>query len=177
MSELTTVARPYARAAFEFAVSKDNIEAWSTMLFFAAEVAQDATVANILTRDKAPQELANLFITICDGQLDENGQNFIKVLAENGRLSVLPRVAQLYVDLESEYKKEVDAVVVSAYALSKAQQKELSKSLEKRLARKVNLNCSIDKSLIAGMVITAGDLVIDSSAVGQLNRLSNTLQS
>lgn len=177
MSELTTVARPYARAAFEFAVSNNNLEAWSDMLFFASEVAQDATIANLLIRDKAPQELANLFITVCEDQLDEYGQNFIKLLAENGRLSVLPRVAQLYVDLETEYKKEIDVDVVSAYALSKVQQKALSTSLEKRLARKVNLNCSIDKSLIAGMVITAGDLVIDSTASGQLTRLSNTLQS
>lgn len=177
MSELTTVARPYARAAFEFAVSNNKIEAWSAMLFFAAEVAQDVTMAELLTRDKAPQELANLFINVCDDQLDENGQNFIKLLAENGRLSVLPRVAQLYVELETEHKKEIDADVVSAYALSKEQQKAISASLEKRLARKVNLNCSIDKSLIAGMVITAGDLVIDSTASGQLTRLSNTLQS
>lgn len=177
MSELTTVARPYARAAFEFAVSNNKIEAWSTMLFFAAEVAQDATMAKILTRDKAPKELADLFINVCGDQLDENGQNFIKVLAENGRLSVLPRITQLFSDLETEYKKEIDADVVSAYALSKVQLKELSISLEKRLARKVNLNCSIDKSLIAGMVITAGDLVIDSTASGQLSRLSHTLQS
>ena len=177
MSELTTVARPYARAAFEFAVSDNNIEAWSTMLFFASEVAQDATMANILTCDKAPQELAKLFLSICDGQLNENGQNFIKILAENGRLSVLPRVAQLFAELENEHKKEINADVVSAYALSKKQQTELSKSLEKRLARKVNLNCSIDKTLIAGMVITAGDLVIDSTASGQLTRLSHTLQS
>jgi F-type H+-transporting ATPase subunit delta len=177
MSNLTTVARPYARAAFEFAVDSNNIEAWSAMLFFASEVAQDATMADVLTRDKAQQEIANLFINVCDDQLDEHGQNFIKILAENGRLSVLPRVAQLYVELETEYKKEVDVEVVSAYALSKLQQKELSISLEKRLARKVNLNCSIDKSLITGMVVTAGDLVIDSTAKGQLNRLSNALQS
>jgi len=177
MSELTTVARPYARAAFEFAVSNNNVAAWSDMLIFVSQVAQDATVAKILTRDTAPQELAELFINICADQLDENGQNFIKVLAENGRLSVLPRVAQLFADLETEYKQEIDADVVSAYALSKTQQNQLSKSLEKRLARKVNLNCSIDKSLIAGMVITAGDLVIDSTASGQLIRLSNTLQS
>jgi len=177
MSDLTTIARPYARAAFEFAVDNNNIEAWSTMLFFASEVAQDATVAKILTRDKATEELASLFINVCGDQLNEQGQNFIKVLAENGRLSVLPRVAQLFADLETEYKKEINVDVTSAYALSKAHQKELSVSLEKRLARKVNLNCSIDKSLITGMVISAGDLVIDSSANGQLTRLSHTLQS
>lgn len=177
MSELTTVARPYARAAFEFAVENNDIETWSAMLFFAAEVAQDATVANILTSDKAPQELASLFINVCDDQLNEPGQNFIKLLAENGRLSVLPRVAQLFVELEIEHKKEIEVDVISAYALSAKQKTQLSESLEKRLARKVNLNCSIDKSLIAGMVVTAGDLVIDSTASGQLNRLSNTLQS
>ena len=177
MSELTTIARPYARAAFEFAVNNNNIEAWSSMLFFASEVAQDVTMAKILTRDKAPQELAELFLNICADQFDENGQNFIKILAENGRLRVLPRINQLFADLETEHKKEIDADIVSAYALSKPQQKELSKSLEKRLARKVNLNCSIDKSLITGMVITAGDLVIDSTASGQLTRLSNILQS
>ncbi|MFT6927332.1 MAG: F-type H+-transporting ATPase subunit delta [Psychromonas sp.] len=177
MSELTTVARPYARAAFEFAVDNNKIEAWSEMLFFSAEVVNNPTMVKILTSDKAAQELAKLFLNVCEDQLDENGLNFIKIMAENGRLSVLPRVAQLFAGLEDEYKKQVDVNVVSAYALSKKQHTELSKSLEKRLARKVNLHCSIDKTLIAGMVITAGDLVIDSSAKGQLVRLSNTLQS
>jgi len=177
MSELTTVARPYARAAFEFAVASNKIEAWAEMLLFTAEVAQNPTMAAMLTGDKAAKELANLFISVCDDQLNENGQNLIKIMAENGRLSVLPRVAQLYADLVAEHKKEIDVTVVSAYALAKKQKEELSVSLEKRLARKVNLNCSIDKSLITGMVITAGDLVIDSTAKSQLNRLSNTLQS
>lgn len=177
MSELTTVARPYARAAFEFAVTHNNIDAWSSMLLFAAEVAKNATMADVLTRDKAPQDVANLFINVCDDQLDEYGQNFIKILAENGRLSVLPRIAQLYAELEHEHKKEINVDVVSAYELSNSQLIELSKALEKRLARKINLNCNVNETLIAGMVITAGDLVIDSSAIGQLNRLATTLQS
>ena len=177
MSELTTVARPYARAAFEFAVESKSIEVWSQMLFFAAQVANEPKVKKLLTSDKATQELADLFIQICGDQLDINGQNLIKLMAENGRLSVLPKVAQLFVKLEDAYNKEIDVSVVSAYALSKKQKEELCKSLEKRLELKVNLNCSIDKGLITGMVITAGDLVIDSTAIGQLNRLSDTLQS
>ncbi len=177
MSELTTVARPYARAAFEFAVDSNTIDAWSNMLFFAAEVVNNPTIDALIKSNKSPQELASLFINVCDDQLDEKGQNFIKILAENERLSVLPCIAQLYAALETAHKKEIDVEVVSAYALSKKQQNELSKSLEKRLARKINLNCSIDKSLITGMVITAEDLVIDSSALGQLDRLSNSLQS
>ena len=177
MSELTTVARPYARAAFEFAVESKSIEVWSQMLFFAAQVANEPKVKQLLTSDKATQELADLFVHICGDQLDINGQNLIKLMAENGRLSVLPKVAQLFVKLEDAYNKEIDVTVVSAYALSKKQKEELCKSLEKRLELKVNLNCSIDKGLITGMVITAGDLVIDSKAIGQLNRLSDTLQS
>ncbi|WP_019616212.1 F0F1 ATP synthase subunit delta [Psychromonas ossibalaenae] len=177
MSELTTVARPYARAAFELAVENDNIKAWSEMLLFAAEVVTNPTVEVILSSTKTAQELADLLINICDDKLDKSGQNLINLMAENGRLSVLPRVAELYADLVTEHNQEIDVIVVSAYALAKKQKEELSKSLEKRLARKVNLNCSIDKSLISGMVITAGDLVIDSTASGQLNRLSDTLQS
>jgi F-type H+-transporting ATPase subunit delta len=177
MSELTTVARPYARAAFEFAVEHNNIDAWSDMLGFTASVVNNATMAELLKGKRAAQELANLFIDVCGDQLDESGQNFIKIMAENGRLSALPRVTELFADLEDEYKKEIDVNVVSAYVLSKAQEKGLSKSLTKRLARKVNLNCSVDKTLITGMVITAGDLVIDSTAKGQLHRLSNALQS
>jgi F-type H+-transporting ATPase subunit delta len=177
MSELTTVARPYARAAFEFATEHKCIEAWSDMLQFAAYVVENPTIAQLLKGKKAAHELAGLFLNVCGDQLDKYGQNFIKIMAENERLSVLPRVIELYRDLEDEYKKQADVAVVSAYALSKKQKIELSKALEKRLARKVNLNCSIDKSLISGMIVTAGDLVIDSTAKGQLNRLSNALQS
>ncbi|WP_028864473.1 F0F1 ATP synthase subunit delta [Psychromonas aquimarina] len=177
MSELTTVARPYARAAFELAVENNNIKAWSEMLSFAAEVVTNPTVEVILSSTKTAQELADLLINICDDKLDKRGQNLINLMAENGRLSVLPRVVELYADLVTEHNQEIDVIVVSAYALAKKQKEELSRSLEKRLARKVNLNCSIDKSLISGMVITAGDLVIDSTASGQLNRLSDTLQS
>ena len=177
MSELTTVARPYARAAFEFAVDNNKVDAWSEMLLFTAEVVNNPTVTVLLKGDKTAQELANIFIDICEGQLDDNGLNFIKLMAENGRLSVLPRVAELYAELEAEHKKTINVDVVSAYVLSKKQKIELSASLEKRLARKVNLNCSVDKTVITGMVISAGDLVIDSTAKGQLMRLSNALQS
>ena len=177
MSELTTVARPYARAAFEFAVENKCIDTWSSMLQFSAEVVTNPTMAEILARDITAKELVNLFMSVCDGQLDEHGQNFIQIMAENGRLSVLPSVALLFSEFETALNMEIDVDVVSAYALSAKQKTQLSESLGKRLARKVNLNCSIDKALITGMVITAGDLVIDSTAMGQLNRLSNTLQS
>ncbi len=177
MSELTTVARPYARAAFEFASDNNNIEDWYEMLVFASAIVENPTMAKILKSDRAKQEVGKLFIDICADQLDKNGQNLINVMVENGRLSVLPKVTELFSELVRKCKKEIDVNVVSAYALSKKQKTQLTQSLEKRLALKVNINCSIDKTLITGMMITAGDLVIDSTAKSQLNRLLNTLQS
>ncbi len=177
MSELTTIARPYAKAAFDFAVEKGNTEKWAEMLMFAAEVASNESVVQLLSGDRAAAELTELFLTICGEQLDDNGQNLIKVMAENGRLSVLPEVTVLFAELEAEYNKEVEADVVSARKLTKGQEASIVAGLEKRLARKVTLNCSVDSSLVAGVIITAGDLVIDGSVRGKLGRLADTLQS
>jgi len=98
-------------------------------------------------------------------------------MAENGRLEVLSAVSQLYAEFRHEWAKEIEANVVSATELSSEQQQQISVSLEKRLARKVKLNCSVDAELIAGIIIKAGDLVIDGSVRGKLNRLSDKLQS
>ena len=177
MSELTTVARPYANAAFDFAVENQAVDQWLGMLHFAAEVAQNEAVSELLSGMTAAETLADLFVKLCGEQLNENGQNFIKVLAENKRLQALPEILALYTELKAEYEKEIDVDVKSATALSQQQQDELSKSLEKRLARKVKLNCNVDAELIAGFVIQAGDMVIDGSVKSKLNRLSDALQA
>ncbi|BDM66192.1 ATP synthase subunit delta [Shewanella sp. NFH-SH190041] len=177
MAELTTIARPYAKAAFDFAVEHQAVEKWAEMLGFAALVSENDTMQPLLTGAMASSELAQLFISICGEQVDTHGQNLIKVMAENGRLEVLPAVAKLYVEFRHEWAKEVEAEVVSAIELSDEQKQQMSASLEKRLARKVKLNCSIDAGLIAGVIIKAGDLVIDGSVRGKLTRLSDALQS
>lgn len=177
MAELTTIARPYAKAAFDFAVEKQAVDGWAEMLGFAALVSENETMRPLLAGSMASSALAKLFIDVCGEQLNEHGQNLIKVMAENGRLEVLPAVAQLFAEYRLEWAKEVEAEVVSATELSEAQQQQISVSLEKRLARKVKLNCSVDAGLIAGVIIKAGDLVIDGSVSGKLARLSDKLQS
>ncbi|GIU11446.1 ATP synthase subunit delta [Shewanella sp. c952] len=177
MAEITTIARPYAKAAFDFALEQNAIENWVEMLNFAALVSENETMKPLLSGSLASSQLAELFIGVCGEQINEQAQNLLKVMAENGRLVVLPAVAQLFVEMQHEYAKEVEAFVVSATELTSEQQQEMSASLEKRLARKVKLNCSIDASLIAGVIITAGDLVIDGSVRGKISRLSDTLQS
>jgi len=99
MSDLITVARPYAKAAFDFAVEHQSIERWQQMLAFAAEVARNEQMADLLLGALAPEALAASFNAVCGDQLDEPAQNLIKVMAENGRLTALPAVLAQYIDL------------------------------------------------------------------------------
>ena len=177
MAELTTIARPYATAAFNFAIEQKAVAEWQQMLVFAAEVANNESVQDLLTGSMAAEQLADVFIKVCGDELNTNGQNFIKVLAENKRLSALPEIASLYAELKADYDKEVDVDVTSATELSDAQQGKISASLEQRLARKVKLNCNVDPALVAGVVIKAGDTVIDGSVKSKLNRLADALQA
>jgi len=177
MSELTTVARPYAKAAFDFAVDADAIEHWHEMLVFAAEVSKDVTITEYLSGGVSVEQATNIFMKVCDVQLDSKGQNFIKVMAENQRLLVLPQVVTHFSELKAEHDKEITVDVTSAVEISAEQETTLSAALEKRLARKVKLNCTIDATVVSGLIIKAGDMVIDGSIRGKLNRLATTLQS
>jgi F-type H+-transporting ATPase subunit delta len=177
MSELTTVARPYAKAAFDYAVEANAIENWYEMLIFAAEVSKNETITNYLSGGASVEQAQELFLNVCGEQLNSNGQNFVKVLAENERLLVLPQVVQQFGELKAEYDKEVTVEVKAAVELSADQQANISAALEKRLARKVKLNCSVDASVVSGLVIKAGDMVIDGSVRGKLDRLATTMQS
>lgn len=177
MADLITIARPYAKAAFEFATEHNQVEEWQSMLTFTAEVSQDARIEDLLISDMKPDSIADLFIAISKEVLNEYGRNFIKVMAENKRLSILPEVLKLFVQYRLEKESEVDVDVISASVLTEEQLDKISVAVEKRLSRKVKLNCHIDQSIISGFIIRAGDMVIDSSIRGRLNRLSDALQS
>ncbi len=177
MSDLITVARPYAKAAFDFAVEHQSIDRWQTMLAFAAEVARNEQMAEVLSGALAPEALSASFNAVCGDQLDEHAQNLIKVMAENGRLTALPDVLEQFIQLRDAYEATAEVDVISASALSDSQLTKISTAMEKRLSRKVKLNCKIDKSVLAGVVIRAGDLVIDGSVRGRLDRLADVLQS
>ncbi|NVJ56208.1 MAG: F0F1 ATP synthase subunit delta [Vibrionaceae bacterium] len=177
MSDLTTIARPYAKAAFDFAVDKGQLDQWGQMLSFAAEVANNEQMKELLTGSVSADKLADIFVTVCGEQVDAHGQNLLKVMAENGRLTALPDVSEQFMALKKEHEKEIDVEVISASELSDEQLANISNKLEQRLERKVKLNCSVDEALLGGVIIRAGDLVIDNSARGRLDRLSDALQS
>ncbi len=177
MSEVTTIARPYAKAAFDFAVENNAVDSWNSMLFFAAEVSKDSSIQQLISSARAAEQLGELFIQVCGEQLNEQGQNLIKVMAENGRLSVLPAVFAEFTALKAELDKELEAVVTSATTLSDAEQSKIQAALEKRYNRKVRITTKLDAALMAGLVIKIGDDVIDASVRSKLNRLAEALQS
>ncbi len=176
MSELTTTARPYARAAFDIAKANGEQEKWTEMLTFMAVVAYDPNMRAVLDSPRlSQQQAAELFISVCEEQIDVRGKNFIKLLAENDRISLLPEIAALYQHYRAEAEGTVDAEVISASDVSESQLSKIAASLKQRLGKEVHLTSKIDESLIGGAIIRAGDLVIDGSVRGRLNKLSTAL--
>lgn len=175
MSELTTIARPYAKAAFDFALEKGQLDKWQEMLQFSALVAENEDVASFLTSSLSSNKIAEMFIAVCGDQVDQFGQNFIRVMAENKRLSALPAVLSEFVALRSEYESVKDVFVTSATALTKQQEEKIAKAMKVKLGTEVRVTTEIDPSLLAGVIIRYDDIVIDGSSRGQLNRLSQEL--
>ncbi|MEJ2361187.1 MAG: F0F1 ATP synthase subunit delta [Gammaproteobacteria bacterium] len=176
MAEKSTVARPYALAAFGLAKEKDELARWSEMLQFAAMVATDDAMQEYIGNPHVSRDaLSKLFLGICEGQLTDMGSNFIKVLIENRRLDVLPEIALLYEQHRAEAERTVEAEVISAFPLSEAQQSLLAEKLKQRLGRSVNLVAKVDSNLLGGAIVRAGDLVIDGSVNGQIDKLAQTL--
>lgn len=172
----SNIARPYARAAFALATEAGDLEGWSERLALLAAVARDARVAAAIRAPRVGRaERAGLVIGICDPYLDDGSRNLVRLLADNGRLELLPELARQYDALRAEAERRVEARVRSATALSAEQEERIAAALGKRLAREVTLRCEVDESLLGGAVIRAGDVVIDGSLRGRLERLAGRL--
>ena len=178
MAELSTLARPYAKAAFEFAVGASDLKGWADSLSTSAAVTQHAAVVKLLASPSStPAHQAAIIIDLCGDVLDATGRNFIVILSENRRLTLLPQISYQFEIMKANREKAVDVDVVSAQPLDAEQQKMLSEALSIKLQRKVNMQVSLDKSLLGGAVIRAGDTVIDGSIRGRLTKLAESLNS
>lgn len=176
MAELTTLARPYAQAAFEVATKNGTSERWSNMLALLAQVVRDERVRPLLNSPKLTDEKRVEVLTSIAGEhLSAEGKNLVKVLAHYGRLNVMPEIAQRFEELRSEAEGVVDVDVTSPTPLDEDYQARLSASLKKRLGREVRLHLNIDESLLGGAIIRAGDLVVDGSVRGRLEKLAGVL--
>jgi F-type H+-transporting ATPase subunit delta len=172
--KMTTIARPYVAAAFEYALARKDILVWEKLLQAAAELTQQESIQQILSSpDVTRKQLGDLFCEILASHLDAGKTNFIQLLAENNRLSALPDIYELFKAKRSAHEKTVNVQIISAIALDDDYQKRMTEALTKRLNRKVKLQCEVDPELLGGAVIHAGDLVIDGSIRGKLVRLNN----
>ena len=176
MADKSTIARPYARAAFQEAKQKSRLAEWSHALGVGAAVVQDERVGNLLGNPHVtPQELAKLVSDIAGPQLDDLGRNFVQTLADNRRLAYLPEISAIFDELKDAAEGVVDVTVTSAAPLDEQQRKTLTAALAKKLQREVRLHCDTDAKLIGGAILRAGDLVIDGSLRTRLHRIAYEL--
>jgi F-type H+-transporting ATPase subunit delta len=178
MAEPSTVARPYAEAAFKLADEAGALAKWSEMLAALAQVCQDEKVrAAVRDPNFSDAQAAGLFIAILAGKLSGDGENFVRVLTDNKRLELLPEIRAQFEALKNEREGVVEAEVHSAFALSDAQVADLVQRLEKRTGRKVRTRVHTNKDLIGGVKVVLGDKVIDGSARAQLGALEAALKA
>lgn len=178
MSELGTLARPYAKAAFEYASEAGVLQQWHDMLQTAAIVVGEEKVANLLSSPSytVGQQVEKIAEVLGD-VIDESMRNFLAALARNRRLGMLPKVLELFQTMKAAHERSIDVEVIAVEALTPEQQNTLVQALSRRLEREVSLSTSIDKSLIGGLVIRAGDTVFDGSVKGRLAKLAEALNS
>jgi F-type H+-transporting ATPase subunit delta len=178
MAEPATVARPYAEAAFRLADGAGALVKWSEMLAALAAVAQDARIRAAVSDPNLPEaKVAGLFISVLSGRLSGDAENFVRVLAENGRLELLPEIREQFEALRNEREGVIEAEVLSAFELSGAQLADLVQRLEKKTGKRIKATVQVDKDLIGGVKVVLGDKVIDGSARAQLGALESALKA
>jgi F-type H+-transporting ATPase subunit delta len=176
MAELSTIARPYAVAAYKLGKEQKALAKWSEMLGFATQVAGDAQMqAYINNPNVVSSDLQATFLKVCGNKLNENAQNLIKVLIEYGRLSVLPAITEAFETLKAQDEGTLEANIIAASKPSAAEVKDLVKRLEAKFGKKVEATVSIDPEIIGGIKIIVGDTVIDASVKNQLQNLAYSL--
>lgn len=176
MSQAITVARPYAQAAFDEAQKLGELKAWSEMLHSATQAVEQKDMQAVITNTRiATSQLNDLMLAVCGGKLSVTANNFIKLLVENKRLLVLPQILEMFETLRAEAEKSVDVTVTSAFDLNDAQKQKIAAALKVRMGREIKLSCETNRELLGGVVIRAGDKVIDGSARTRLSELAVAL--
>lgn len=177
MSEITQ-ARPYAKAVFELADADKSYDKWADELALLASVAAHDDIQPLFTSPKFTREQrAEAFLKVCEGKVSAQAANLVRALAENDRLASLPKVFELFTQFSNEAQNKIEVTIQTAYAVDDAQQSSLKQAIESKLSKDIHVNYEVDASLIGGVVIHAGDQVIDGSVKNRIAQLSTGLLS
>jgi F-type H+-transporting ATPase subunit delta len=182
MADYGTVARPYARAVFDIALAANDLDGWSEALAAAARVASDKVAREYLGRPERSAKDRSEFIGPLAAELpgarllaSHDGQNLLRLLAENDRLDALSEVSKQFDELKAARENRVKVRLIAASAVDTAQTEKIAGALSKRLGREVELELEIDESLLGGAIVRAEDMVIDDSLRARLARLTSSL--
>jgi F-type H+-transporting ATPase subunit delta len=175
MAEIATVARPYAEALFRVA-SQGNLPAWADLVSEMAQVAANPEIRGIASNPKVShQQMRELFMSALKSPAGPEAVNFIGMLVNNGRLTLLPEIAVQFHALKNAGEGAADAEIISAFEMSETQVQELAGALERRFGRKLRPHVSVDPSLIGGVRVVVGDEVLDTSVRAKLQQMQVAL--
>lgn len=178
MCRLKTIARPYARAAFEFSSEKKIIPKWKKMLVLCSLLSQNKTINNLIISNTVSRPfLLNYIKKIFINEIDQNFENFINIILINKRFHLFPYILNNFINLCNKFNNIKNIEIISANELNNYQIKKIKIFLEKKLLSKVNLNFKIDKSLISGLKINLNNIIIDGSIQNRIFKLNNILKS
>ena len=176
MTDFTTAARPYANAVYDIANQSDTLDSWGDALANLSTLVSDVQMSELLNNPEMDkQQKGDMLIQVLGDKLDEQQKNLVKLMAENGRLSIMPDVRDQFEVARAKAENKVEAEVVSAFELTAQQTDELVNTLKNKLGCDVTLTTTVDESLIGGVVIKAGDTIIDASMKSQLDSLALSL--
>ncbi|MEQ6917850.1 F0F1 ATP synthase subunit delta [Halomonas aquatica] len=179
MAETSTVARPYAKAAFEYAVEQQALDDWAAMLETAARIVEDDDMKRLVLGNPqlSSSQKADVVVDVCGDAVSDAVRNFLGLVGQKGRLSALPAIVEQFNMLKAQQERRMDVNIVSAFPLDDAQQDKLASALAKRLNREISITTQVDSTLLGGVILRAGDTVIDGSVRGRLNRLHEALSA
>ena len=176
MADTGELARPYAIAAFQQAQEEGKLSEWSDMLETLTLITKDPTMAGLIVNPKvSKEELVGLILDVAGERLSGTAQNLVRVLGEYSRLGLISQIERIFNEERSRHEGRSEVTVISAFELSAEQEQSISNAMSKRLGTEVSLSVEIDKDLIGGVLIRAGDLIIDASLRGRLTQLGQTL--
>ena len=178
MSELSSLARPYAKAIFELARDAGEYAQWSDQLELLAAIAGDEAMQDLVSSPVvSEQQLTDIVLGVAGEQLNEQGQNLARLLVHNGRLSVMSAIREQFQEMRDEAEQVIEARLITASEVDDAQKQSIEAALSKRLGKQIKLEAEVDESLIGGAVVRAGDWVVDGSVKAQLQDLVHAIGS